>query len=214
VSYGCATERTTKSIPFEFSEFPWPPPDPSASMDITVLMKGTQDEITLLKDVDKNLRRALEESGYIEKSYLAVPDGFALVTHLEQINRDGTPKEPGRWSLEKEPLRSFSLGEYLRALFFADPGLFRIVVFVVTPHPFPRSGEVIERDDAMDWLRDGLNRLPPSVENQDYTDEFRITALIYQFEKPETGEPRLSRSNITGEGHLVGSGFLSKLENL
>ena len=198
----------------KFPEFPWPPPEASASVEITELVKESRGKITKLGDVDNKLRRAFEASGYVEKSYFAVPDGFALVTRLEQINPDGTPKDPGRWSLEREPLRNFSLREYLRALFFADPGLFRVVVFIVTPHPFSQSDKVIERDEAIDWLRVGLNRLPSSVASQEYTDEFRATALIYQFENPETREPRLSPSHLTGRDHLVGSGFLLMLENM
>jgi hypothetical protein len=212
--YGCASVSTVSSTePPEFPEFPWPPPEASASVEISELVKEPKDEITRLGDVDKKLRRAFEAAGYVEKSYFAVPDGFALVTRLEQMNPDGTPRDPGRWSLEKEPLRNFSLREYLRALFFADPGLFRVVVFIVTPHPFSQSDKVVERDEAMDWLRAGLDRLPSSVASQEYTDEFRTTALIYQFENPESGEPRLSPSRLTGRDHLAGSGFLLNLEN-
>ncbi len=197
----------------DFPAFPWPPPQASAFMDVTELVKESHEEIILLGDLDRKFRHALDASGYVEKSYFSVPGGFALVTRLEQINPDGTPKNPGRWSLEQEILEYFSLRRYLRALFFADPGLFRVVVFIVTPQPFSQSDKVVERDDAMGWLSGGLNALPTSVKNQEFTDEFKITALIYQFEKRESDEHRLLPSAaLTGRDHLAGSGFLLILE--
>lgn len=212
--YGCFRKSETPNTMMSLPSFPWPPPQASAFMDITELVHESQKEITLLGDLDRQFRRALDASGYVEKSYFSVPGGFALVTRLEQINPDGTPKNPGRWSLEQEILEYFSMKRYLRALFFADPGLFRVVVFIVTPQPFSQSEQVVKRDDAMGWLSGGLSALPTLVKNQEFTDEFKITALIYQFEKPESDEPRLSQSeNLTGRDHLAGSGLLINLED-
>lgn len=216
--YGCVEQRDVsveqRNVSSDFPAFPWPPPQASASVVIPMeLVKESQGEITRLGDVNEKLRRALEASGYVERSYFAVPEGFALVTRLEQINPDGTPKEPGRWSTEVEPLRRFSLKEYLEALFFANPGLYRIVVFVVTPHPFSQSETAVDRDEAMDWLREGLNALPSSVATQEYTDEFTTTALVYEFEQPESREPMLSLpSRLTGKAHLDKAGLTSMLE--
>lgn len=193
--------------------FPWPPPRSSAFEVIPAGLVTNQGEITLLRDVNKKLIQALAASGYVERSYYAVPDGFALVTRLEQINPDGTPKEHGRWSIEVESLHSFSLTEYLEALFFADPGLFRVIVFVVTPHPFSQSEANIDRDEALTWLTEGLNTLPSSVATQEYTDRFSTTALIYVFEQLGSEDASLKTpGELTGRIHLDRSGFLIALQ--
>ena len=44
----------------------------------------------LLGQVDRKLRKALDDCGYVETSYFWVPGGFAAATRLEQINPDGT----------------------------------------------------------------------------------------------------------------------------
>lgn len=205
--YACGKQE---SIP----EFPWPPPQASASMILPpTLLVNTILETTHIRAVDSILSNTLEECGYMEKSYYAVPDGFALVTRLEQIYPDGTPKEePERWNIEVSPLRSFSLKEYLRALFTANPGYFRVVVFIITPHPFTQTEAIVSRDEAMDWLRAGANRLPDSITRRKYSKEYTITALIYEFEKPEFQEPALKIPGLlTGKDHLEKSGFLDAL---
>lgn len=134
--------------------------------------------------VNATLTNALSGAGYYEASYYSVPDGFAVVTRLEQINSDGTPKpSPSRWETQPRRLEKFSLAEYLRALFLANPGFYRIIVFVVTPHPFTQSREVVTREEAISWLRFGANVLPLELSLQPYSAAFTCTALIYEFEK-------------------------------
>ena len=81
--------------------------------------------IAKLGDVDSILSNVLHGNGYVEQSYYAVPDGFALVTKLDQINTDGTSKAlSDRWSIAPAnvSLSYFSLRSYLPALFTAAPG--------------------------------------------------------------------------------------------
>jgi hypothetical protein len=82
--------------------FPWPPPKASAMVVIPGdFLRKTPGKVCYLGDVERKIHAALESSGCFEKSYYGVPDGFAMVARLEQINRDGTPKEvPDRWAGE------------------------------------------------------------------------------------------------------------------
>src|SRR5262249_42360692 len=97
---------------------------------------------------------------------------------------DGTPKpEPSRWEVEVRGLEAFSLAEYLRVLFLANPGFYRIIVFVVTPHPFTQSPEIVTRDRAIAWLPFGVNVLPMELAMRPYSSAYTCTALIYEFEK-------------------------------
>ncbi len=160
-----------------YPEFPWPPPQASATVIITKELLSTPiRQVVYLGDIDMIMRTALEASGYIEKSYFAVPDGFALVTRLEQINSDGSPKElPDRWSTEVRAMRQFTLKEYLRALFTANPGHYRIIVLIVTSYPFSQSDKIVDQKGAVDWLRRGLNKLPPLIASKLYTNQYTTT---------------------------------------
>jgi hypothetical protein len=168
-----------------------------------------------LRDVDARLNEALGKAGYFEKSYYAVPGGFALVTRLEQMNPDGTPKpEPQRWAAEIGPLREFSLSAYLRALFTSNPGYFRVIAFIVTPHPFSYAGARVNREDAIRWLQEGLNKLPSSIGESQYSADHSCTALIYEFEKSDPNQAARTRipGGLTGRAHLEKSRLWSALE--
>ena len=106
------------------------------------------------------------------------------MTKLEQINDDGTPKDPeARWSIKLPALKIFSLSDYIKALFMAERGYFRLIVFIVTSQPFVQSDDVITRPEAINWLHAGLNILPEQIAKQVYSEEHHVTALIYEFEK-------------------------------
>ena len=198
-----------------FPTFPWPPPEASASMIIPRNVWQKPDGTSIyLKDIDDTLIAALESSGYIEKSYYAVPGGFALVTRLEQIDQSGTPLEgPNRWHSEVDALSKFSLREYLKALFTVRPGYFRVVVFLVTPHPFTQKNRSLTRSEAMEWLNAGANVLPESHSLHRYSNQFTTTALIYEFLKTDSNEEPHQKipGLLTGKDHLVKSGILDAL---
>ena len=169
-----------------------------------------------LGHVNYTLRLALDTAGYTEASYYTVPDGFALVTHLEQINPDGTPKKPDhvRWSTQLARVGQFTLSAYLKALFLANPGYYRVIVFVVTSQPFSQSEATVTRDEAIAWLRHGGNALPFGIATQPLLASHKVTALIYEFEKSDIDEleakftiPGRLSTNI----HLTNSGIRGSL---
>jgi hypothetical protein len=145
---------------------------------------------SLLGHVDFALQRALNTGGYLTFSYYTVPEGFALATQLEQINEDRTPKQPARnrWSTELVPLNEFSLGGYFKALFRANPGFFRVIVFVVTSQPFSESDATVSREEAIAWLDRGNKWLPERIKLRPFTPAHNVTALIYEFEKSKVVE--------------------------
>jgi hypothetical protein len=164
-----------------------------------------------VRDVEQKLRLALDTNGYTEVSYFAVPGGFAMVTRLEQYEEDGTSKvPPDRWSVDVLPLRTFSLSDYIRALFQANPGYYRIIIFVVTPVPFVESSATVSRDEAMEWLRTGLNKLPASLGESPYTTQHTCTALVYEYMQATRGQ----EVKQTRPGHLSATDHLMKAKLL
>jgi len=197
-------------------EFPWPPPQSSASITIPhyVLMKSVSIGATI-NDIVGKFQNAFDSCGYIEKSFYAVPGGFAIVTRLEQINPDGSSKStPGRWTTEIQPLRKFSLEEYMKALFGARTGYYRVIIFIFTPHPFSRTNVDVNPKEAQAWLSSGLNVLPEIIGKKKFSQEYKCTALVYEFvqhgvgQKPELKMP----GRLTGRTHLIKANLWRELE--
>ncbi|MCB0640459.1 MAG: hypothetical protein KDC44_02420 [Phaeodactylibacter sp.] len=195
---------------YETVSFPFPPPKASASQ---ILPTMYFEDAKNLGDVDRVLSSAIGGVGYTEKSYYYVPDGFALVTRLEQINQDASSMPPpDRWSANLLPLRRFSLVDYLNALFMGKKGTFRVFVFVVTPYPFSQTSEAPTKPEAQEWLDSGYNVLPPQLAQKEYTYEYNVTALIYEFELVENGESHfIENSNHSSQTHLEKSRIISQL---
>jgi len=186
--------------------FTWPPPEASASIKIPSHFLSDTAKPETLAQVANRLESAFEQTGYAEHSYYSVPGGFALVSRLEQFNPDGSSKDlPERWAVEVAPPKVFSLSSYLKALFFAQEGHFRIISFVVTSAPFAQQPDSpIRREEAMKWLSDGVQALPDAIGDSAYTDAHYCVALVYEFEQiSRNHEPNFKRlSLLPGLEHL------------
>jgi hypothetical protein len=162
--------------------FRWPPPRPSVR---TVLDRvATFAGAVSLGEVDDRLSGALRAAGYESPAYYSAPGGYAMVARLEQIEADGTPKPvPMRWSAALPQREVFNLGDYLKALFSAPEGNYRVIVFVVSDAPFATTEDVATREEAAAWLHGGLNVLPAAIAQRPLNAQYACTALIYQFRK-------------------------------
>jgi hypothetical protein len=67
-------------------DFPWPPPKPSAGAHISF---NKLNKFATFGDINKIISSALDSGEYDERSYFNVPNGFAIVTRLEQIDPYG-----------------------------------------------------------------------------------------------------------------------------
>lgn len=186
-------------------EFPWPPPASSARAQVPIHMLRTKDDLpATLGDIAEALTDALEDAGYAEYSFLHVPRGFALVTRLEQTRADGSPLEGSqRWVREVQLLKDFSLQGYIRALFSAPIGYYRVIAFVATPHSLLQDAErLVNEEEAMLWLWEGGSSLPDEI--RDLPADVAVTALIYEFERPgRTAAPLFRRpGRIPARAHL------------
>jgi hypothetical protein len=202
----------TTSFGEDLPTFEWPPPRPSARVEVPrqLLAAGP----LLLGDVAERLEEALREAGYGDRSYYAVPGGFALVAELEQIEEDGSPRSGDeRWSVKVPARPTFSLAEYLRALFTSARGRFRIIVFAVTSEPIRHAQEGAEFEVATDWLLSGNSKLPPSVGSLGYGSTHSCTALIYEFERSEAVHETIltNPSAVSGQIHLAKAGIWAAL---
>jgi hypothetical protein len=195
----------------DIPKFPWPPPAASATY-VLPLRSYLGEGPRTLKDADVLITKTLRTAGYVERSYYGVPEGFALVTRLEQINDNGTPKAlPDRWSVEAPRLTTFSFSEYLSALFSAPHGYYRVIVFVITPVPFYQVDAQVTGAMAEAWLTHGLNGLPSSIAALPYTSDAACTALVYEFQRAQGQPSILVPGRLDGLTHLRKSGIASAL---
>ena len=214
VSCKKATQYESRAAPPQIPEFPWPPPHPSARHLIPRNLVVSHVPATLA-GVAARLENALDSNGYTEKSYYAVPHGFALVTRLELFNEDGTSTQPpDRWSAEIPRRPYFSLSTVIDALFSANPGRYRVIVFIVSSHPFTASADTVTKDAAEVWLDGGMNVLPQEIGRRAYSMDFHTTALIYEFRQLNRDQAAQLRapSSLTGKTHLEKAGILHSLE--
>ncbi len=201
-------------VNYEIDRFPWPPPPYSAD---EVINDSVFKKVNRLSGVDKILRKALDSCGYLKKRYYYVPDGFALVTKIEQIYGDGTPySAPNRFNLDREPNFKFNLFNYIKSLFITQKGHYRLIVFIITDVPLYQSEVYIQKEDAVKWLKSGNELLPSDIGKLKYTEDYKCYALIYEFIKPDY-EATLnfvneSDSSLQGRDHLMKSNLFTYLK--
>lgn len=170
--------------------------------------------INTLAQADRRLTDALKKSGYPDPSYYYIPGGFAIVGQIEQTELDGTPKPlPARFPTRMEGSSvQFKLSNYLQMLYKASTGYYRAIVFFVTNVPLDKSDEPVNPETAKTWYRRGGDFLPSDVGKKSFTQDHRVIAYIYEFEKPENSKVRfLSQGNCPGQVHLSKSKIIDSL---
>lgn len=195
--------------------FPWPPPRYSAIANIPIEFIGYKIKSPTLGDVAIKLESALENAGYSERSYYYILNGFALITRIERIDVDGRPfTDDNRWIIGFRPMETFSLASYIKALFIATPGHYRVIVFAITDRPFAPSSKKADSKEFSELLLSGQNTLPKEIAKLQYSSMYRCTALIYEFiQKATTKTPSyVYPSNLTGKLHLTRARILEGLK--
>jgi hypothetical protein len=164
-------------------------------------------------EVKEKLRLALSQSGYTELYYYTVPGGFAMMTRVEQIDRDGKPLPNARlrWGEKPAPRQINSLKNYFKALFQANEGRYRIFMFVITDKPFSSSDKPMTKEYADQIKQSGLNDIPSALSEETFTDKHQISVLVYEFLKQNPDEEMKIRSTIPAGEHLKSVGLLDKL---
>ncbi len=209
---GAAPAPTSVALPppeVPIPQFPWPPPPPSARYEFP---QDTFNRYSTVGEVSSAILKALESSGYVERSFFRTGDGgVALVTRLEKIGNDGFPAaEVERWpaGFDDNPA---SFVDFVRGLFFAKAGRYRVIVFVLQEAYFTQSHETATGQMAEDWLRGGANKLPPALADRPFGKNSTATALIYEFASDGSAVKEVV-SSLTGKQHLQRAGLLAALE--
>lgn len=190
----------TSTVPI----FPVPYPPPSSRYSFNL---PSRRHINTLGKIDSVLASALNSSGYSEKSYYPVKNGFALVTQMEQMDGNGYAlKEPERWTYGIARNLN-SPWDYIKALFIAPQGFFRVIVILVSQgNSIPGIPGNVTAEQAKLWSAGGLGSLPPELTG--LHGPFDISMLVYQYQKSPGKDPVFLRpGSITGTQHFTRSGI-------
>jgi hypothetical protein len=197
--------------------FPLPAPKPSAQAPIprALLQHAGGDASMRLGDVSARLSDALDAAGY-EHSLRPTQGGFAMLTRIERINSDGSPVAQGRFSVTMTTAdqRPFTLGGYLRALFTANPGYYRVIAIVVSNHLVTSGNATPVASTLNGWVRSGAQRLPGSIAALPYGADYTTTAFIYEFSVSgaDSTVKQLDPSPLLGREHLEKAGVWPALK--
>lgn len=195
-----------------YPRFPWPPPAASSSYSLPAERFAG---LKTFGQVADYLIGALEGRGYVERSFfVAANGGVVLVTRLERINQDGTSaKEPGRWGppLGTEVGTVGGLASFLRGLFYAEPGFYRVLVFVIGGEAFSQSPRQVDEAEANQWLVTGMNRLPRELAQLPFDKEQGCSVLVYEFmsDAANSAARILSPGKLSAKSHLDKAGLFS-----
>lgn len=196
--------------------FEWPPPTATSRYSLPETLLDLRPGRSY-GEILGTLTTALSRGGVASWSVYPVgADGFAVATPMESIRDDGSPR-PGaaRWSVDaRPPLDSGGVWPYIRGLFAARAGRYRVMVFVVTPRALDTSGEILTSKEAAELAGGGDLRVPGPMRRGHVTAAHRAAVLIYEFrQQDESSTPMLlQRSAITPIEHLVRSGIWKREE--
>ena len=188
------------------AQFPFPPPQCCSPLEIP---RSTFGNALKLGDVSSQLIAALNQQGYVYRSFMSVPNGFAIVTQMEQYNADYTHRtDENRWN--NAPIGTSFSGylDYFLRLVLPSKAYFRTFVFIVTTDAITQNKEVVGKDKARDWYSQGINRLPKTVAELPYTEGVEVTALVYEFVVPDSNrQPKQNCPSVNTQLHLQKSGI-------
>jgi hypothetical protein len=167
-----------------------------------------------LGEVAKKLEIALKSRGYYYRKYMSVPNGFALVTQMEQYRSDFTcwPDEK-RWSTVPvhESFKGFV--DYISRLVYGEKALYRVFVFVVTNRSYDTDRAKVTKDEAAKWFDRARSCLPASIADDPFSGDYYVDALVYEFVVPQSNRVASQHCpTIDTEKHLRNAGILDALQ--
>jgi CarboxypepD_reg-like domain len=191
------------------AKFPFPPPECHTAYEMP---RRIFSECKNLGDVEQKISSALDVENYPYR-FLSVPNGFAVVTQMEQYNENGTIiKDSGtRWvHYPKQEAFSWSIS-YFNSLIFPKKGYLRLFVYIVTSEVYSSTEEIVSKDQAAAWHNRGVNKLPAQVANIPFSEDYTINLLLYEFEVPESNHKAQQNcpSRFPAKEHLRLSGLKS-----
>lgn len=176
---------------------------------------GLFSKASYLKHINQQLISALDQMGYSQRKYYSVPNGFAILTPVEQISPQGDAiKGQARWQDYPSVGRFDGILDYLKSIIIPKPGYFRLFAFVVTDKNIKNEGGKVDKGQASDWLKEGGFWLPDPIANRAFTNNYHVGVFLYEFQATEAIkllEERCNPNFLSIDSHLRQSGIMNAL---
>lgn len=185
--------------------FPWPDvPGPTAQR---VLVRDLfQPEPATLGDLLSHLRGLLTAAGYPPPPVMGAGcNGFALILEGERIRPDGRRLGFEQWG----QAAGVSVAEILRQLFTAAPGMYRMIVVVVSTERPRATGQTMSAQDLQALAAEGASALPAPMARLPYGPDYEVRALVYEFLKDDATAAQVPPDGrVPAIAHLRQAGLL------
>ena len=192
--------------------FPEPAPFPSAF----TYIYNFQPALKSLKHVDGYLSNILNRAGFGgQLHYYYVQTGFAVMTSLEKINKDGSPfGSDKRWEISLSGNETFSFYEVFKSIFFATESNFRMFAIIVSPRKIATKNSATTIGAMQELLKNSYTSLPKDLNNV-ILENKTLSAFVYHFLQNDIGEvPMLeTKDALPIETHLKQAGLGEILNN-
>jgi len=189
-------------------------PPPKAT-EFEVINPNAFEGISTMKEVDQILTAVLNVNDYKANKYLFVENGFALITQLEQIDKNGNAvPDENRWIEEVWTSNEFSISTFLKNLLTAQPGYYRCFVFIVTTDYYSYRPEDPTKDEIKELYEAGSLTLPFEIQERAFTNKHTVTLNVYEFIKLEHEDT--IKYNVKSEiqgNHINNSKIIDELKN-
>ena len=164
-----------------------------------------------LADISARLDRSMDAASYRDRRYYLIPNGFAVMSQLEQFDING--RYNGNRRFAPPEAQDFDPLESVRNIFFAPVGYYRYIVFLVTDQPVIVSNHSMDRPEAISRFDQGAAAAPNCLDQIEFGDRYRVTALVYEYRKvgDDRSAPVPFNSPVGIERHLTASGLLAAL---
>lgn len=189
---------------------------------ITLIPNSKKEEISIAS-LCNNLEIVLDSCGFYDRSYFRTDhdDGIAIATRAEQIEEDGSSKEP-RVFCSEEGLKSnmpSSWYDYFLRLFYDTPiGRYRMFVFMISTDVYfnqVHSNSIVADLDTI--YQQGSKSIISEIEQQVIEiDEYKFHILVYEFQKTSgrKGFELLTSSELPGKKHVRKAGIYQAIHQL
>jgi len=187
------------------AQFPWPKvPKPTAQR---VIVRDLLQPLPAdLGAVVGLLRTKLRAAGYPPPPVVGAGcNGFAMILEGERIRPNGRRIGFQKWGQTS----SVDAGEILRRLLTAAPGMYRIIVVVVsTEQPVTMPSKISA--EALDSLvATGTSLLPSQMARLPFVEGYEVRALVYEFVKHSQGAEQVApNGRVSVVAHLQQAGLL------
>lgn len=195
---------------FKEAKFPDPPPQCYTDYEMP---KNAFSGCKKLGDVAEKISNSLDAEDYPYR-YLSFKNGFAVVTEMEQYNKDGSiikDVEERRLDYPKQESFSWSIN-YFSSLIFPKKSYLRIFVFIVTCEIYSSGEERVSKKNAAKWYSRGVRKLPAEIAEIRFSKDHSVNLLLYEFEVPESNHKAEQHcpSRYPAKEHLKLSGLKSQ----